>query len=139
MKTKRYSEICIKDGNMHDDIRKEKNVKIDSIYNDNMDYVLNNLGYIPQVKWFRTRSKTTLEVGMDLCLDYTIGYGYIVEVSKNIEDETKSDITKIELGNFLESLDIDITSKDEFNKKYNEYVLNWEKMTENVNENNFLK
>ena len=32
MKTKRYSEICIKHGNMHDDIKKEKSVKIDSKY-----------------------------------------------------------------------------------------------------------
>lgn len=139
MKTKRYSEICIKEGNMHDDIKKEKNVKIDSKYNENMSYILNNLGYIPQVKWFRTRSNASLEFGIDLFLDYTVGYGYIIEVSKNIEDSSKADITKIELGNFLESLDIDITSKDEFNKKYDEYILNWEKFTERVDENNFLK
>lgn len=139
MKTKRYSEICIKEGNMHDDIRKEKIVKIDSKYNDDMAYILNDLGYVPQVKWFRTRSKATLDFGIDFCLDYTVGYGYIIEVSKNIEDNTKYDLTKIELGNFLESLDIDITSKDEFDKKYDEYVLNWERFTQRVNENSFLK
>ena len=139
MKTKMYSEICLKEGKMHDDIKSEKIVKIDSKYNNNMEYVLNDLGYIPQVKWFRTRSKANLDFGIDLCLDYTVGYGYIIEVSKNIEDNSKSDLTKIELGNYLESLDIDITSKDEFNKKYNDYVLNWEKFTQKVDENNFLK
>lgn len=139
MKTKRYSEICIKHGNMHDDIKKEKSVKIDSKYNDDMAYILNDLGFIPQIKWYRTRSKANLDVGIGLCLDYTVGYGYIIEVTKNIEDISKSDLTKIELGNFLESLDIDITSKEEFDKKYNEYVLNWEKFTEKVDEINFLK
>ena len=56
MKTKRYSQICLKEGNLHDDVRNEKNIKIDAKYTDNISYVLWNLGYITHVKWFRTRS-----------------------------------------------------------------------------------
>ncbi len=139
MKTKTYSEICIKEGNIHDDIKEEKTVKIDSKYNDNMTYILDKLGYVPEVKWYRTRSTAKLDFDINICLDYTVGYGYIIEVSKKIDDSKKFDLTKIELGNFLESLDIDITSKDKFNEKYNEYILNWRTLTEKVNDNNFLK
>ena len=97
------------------------------------------VGLYDVISGLSVKSKANLDVGIGLCLDYTVGYGYIIEVTKNIEDISKSDLTKIELGNFLESLDIDITSKEEFDKKYNEYVLNWEKFTEKVDEINFLK
>ena len=39
------------------------------------------------------------------------------DVKDATEDEEKVDTTKIELGNLLESLDINITTKEEINKK----------------------
>lgn len=139
MKTKRYSEICLKSGSMHDEARNEKIVRIESKYSSDMSDILELLNYKPKVKWYRTRSTAILDFGIELCLDYTVGYGYIIEVGKNIEDRSKVDLTKIELGNFLESLDIDITSKEEFNKKYEDYILNWDRLTLKKDEESFLK
>lgn len=129
MKTKRYCELCIDE---------DKSVKIDEKYTNNMSHVLNSLGYIPDVKWFRTRSKANLDFGISLYLDYIVGYGYIIQVSKEVEDNTKLDLTKIELGNFIESLDIDILNDEELDKKHEEYVLNWDRLTRNVDEQSFL-
>lgn len=130
MKTKRYCEFCI---------NQDRVVKIDAKYTNNMSYTLNSLGYIPNVKWFRTRSEANLDFGMSMYLDYIVGYGYIIEVSKEVEENAKSDLTKIELGNFIESLDIDILKDEELSKKHEEYVLNWERLTGTIDEENFLR
>lgn len=139
IKTKRYCELCIKQGDMHDSIKNEKVVKIDTEYMENLSDILYSLGYIPEVKWFRTRSSAKLDFGFDMCLDYTVGYGYIIEISKDIEDENNVDLAKIELGNFLESLDIDLTPKEVFDEKYQEYTSNWIELTSKVDEEKFLK
>ena len=106
---------------------------------DNMSYILDSLGYVSNLKYYRTRSRAKLEYGIELYLDYIVGYGYIIEVVKDVQDESKIDLTKIELGNFLESLDINVMSEKELDKRREEYVLNWDMLTRNVNEQNFLK
>lgn len=130
MKTKMYCELCIDES---------RTVKIDEKYTNNMSYILHSLGYIPNLKYFRTRSKAKLEYGIELYLDYIVGYGYIIEVAKDVQDEGKVDLTRIELGNFLESLDVDIMDKNELDKRKEEYILNWNMLTRNVDEQNFLK
>ena len=130
MKTKMYCELCINES---------KIVKIDTKYTDNMSYILDSLGYVPNLKYYRTRSRAKLEYGIEIYLDYIVGYGYIIEVVKDVQDESKIDLTRIELGNFLESLDINVMSEKELDKRREEYVLNWDMLTRNVNEKNFLK
>lgn len=130
MKTKTYCELCINES---------KIVKIDEKYTDNMSYILDSLGYVPNLKYYRTRSRAKLEYEIELYLDYIVGYGYIIEVVKDVQDEANVDLTKIELGNFLESLDVDIINKDELDKRKEEYILNWNMLTRNVDEQNFLK
>lgn len=129
IRTKRYCGLSFK----------EKIVKIDNEYLENMDYILNSIGLIPSVKWYRTRSKANLEYEISINLDYVVGYGYLLEVNKIIQDKSKIDTTKIELGNFIESLDIELLDQSIINKKYDEYTLNWERLTNKVNEEIFLK
>lgn len=129
IRTKRYCGLSFK----------EKIVKIDNEYLENMDYILNSIGLIPSVKWYRTRSKANLEYEISINLDYVVGYGYLLEVNKIIQDKSKIDTTKIELGNFIESLDIELLDQSIINKKYDEYTLNWERLTNKVSEEIFLK
>ena len=129
IRTKRYCGLSFK----------EKIVKIDNEYLENMDYILNSIGLIPSVKWYRTRSKANLEYEISINLDYVVGYGYLLEVNKIIQDKSKIDTTKIELGNFIESLDIELMDQSIINKKYDEYTLNWERLTNKVSEEIFLK
>lgn len=129
IRTKRYCGLSFK----------EKIVKIDNEYLENMDYILNSIGLIPSVKWYRTRSKANLKYEISINLDYVVGYGYLLEVNKIIQDKLKIDTTKIELGNFIESLDIELLDQSIINKKYDEYTLNWERLTNKVSEEIFLK
>lgn len=139
IQTKRYCQLCVKSNDLEQDVNSEKNVIIENKYASNMHEILNVLNYIPTVKWYRTRSKASLDFGIELYLDYIVGYGYMIKLLKTIEDEEKVDTTKIELGNLLESLDINITTKEEINKKYEEYILNWDRLTQIIDEESFLK
>ncbi len=129
IRTKRYCGLSFK----------EKIVKIDNEYLENMDYILNSIGLIPSVKWYRTRSKANLEYEISINLDYVVGYGYLIEVNKIIQDDSKIDITKIELGNFIESLDIELLDQSIIKEKYDEYILNWKRLTNKVSEEIFLR
>lgn len=129
IKTKRHCKILIDD----------RDINIDTCYTKNMSYLLEHLGYFPRIKWFRTRSIAKLDYEIQLCLDYVKDFGYIIQLSKIVENSKKEDLTKIELGNFLESIDIDITNNEELNKRYEEYILNYEKIIDNINEEIFLK
>lgn len=129
MKTKRY---CSLDSS-------ENYVKIESKYSKSMENILKSIGYEPSVKWYRTRSKAKLDYDILINLDYVVGYGYLIELSKDIDENVEHDLIKIELGNFLESLDIEILEDKKMKEKYDEYVLNWDRLTYKVSEESFFK
>ena len=129
MKTKRY---CSLDSG-------KNYVRIDSKYSKSMEDILKSIGYEPSVKWYRTRSKAKLEYDILINLDYIVGYGYLVEISKHLDENREHDLTKIELGKFLESLDIEILDDEKMKEKYDEYVLNWDRLTYKVSEESFFK
>lgn len=129
IRTKRYCGL----------IFNERIVKIDNQYLENMEYILDSIGLIPSVKWYRTRSKANLEYEISINLDYVVGYGYLIELSKDIDENVEHDLIKIELGNFLESLDIEILEDKKMKEKYDEYVLNWDRLTYKVSEESFFK
>lgn len=139
IKTKTYSKICFNTSNIHENIQDKKIVQIDKEYTSNMSDILETLKYFPKVKWYRTRNVAKLEFGIEMHLDYIIGYGYILKVKKQVDDSSKLDISKIELGNFLESLNVDITQKKELDEKFDEYILNWDIYTKDVKEDIFLR
>ena len=60
-------------------------------------------------------------------------------LSKDIDENVEHDLIKIELGNFLESLDIEILEDKKMKEKYDEYVLNWDRLTYKVSEESFFK
>ena len=91
------------------------------------------------MKWYRTRSKAKLDYDIFINLDYIVGYGYLIELSKDIDENVEHDLIKIELGNFLESLDIEILDDEKMKEKYDEYVLNWDRLTYKVSEESFFK
>lgn len=103
-----------------------------------MENILKSIGYETSVKWYRTRSKAKLDYDIFINLDYVVGYGYLIELSKDIDENVEHDLIKIELGNFLESLDIEILEDKKMKEKYDEYVLNWDRLTYKVSEESFL-
>jgi hypothetical protein len=60
-----------------------------------------------------------------VCLDFTKGYGYIIELEKMCTEDTKAQEFEL-LKQKLTSLDVEISSKEEFNEKYLYYKDNWQ-------------
>ncbi len=61
-------------------------------------------------------------------LDYTKGYCYIIELEKMSEEDNKEKILE-ELKTKLNSLNIPLTPKEEFSRKYEDYKENWQEFT----------
>lgn len=138
MLTKDFSKLWLKKGEIHDDAREEVEVKIDNEYRNELLKLLNLLGYEVEIKWFRKRIETQYK-GYYLTIDFSAGYGYIVEIEKMVEEESLIEKTKIELENILIDLGIDISPKEEFVEKYKDYKINWYEYTKSVDEELFLE
>ena len=61
-------------------------------------------------------------------LDFTKGYGYIIELEKMSSEDNKEKEYE-NLRQKLKSLGIEITSKEEFDKKFLYYKENWKILT----------
>ena len=60
-------------------------------------------------------------------LDYTKGYGHIIELEILTDEQNKESALK-SLKEKIASLKIEITPKETFNEKYNYYKENWQKL-----------
>ena len=121
-----YSKIWLKKGKIHDDYREEIEIKFDKDYFEQLERMFSALGFNVDVKWFRTRHTFKWQ-GISVMVDYTKGYGYIIELEKMSTEEEKEKTLEL-LKQKLRILNIPLTSKEEFTKKYQYYRNNWEKL-----------
>ena len=63
-------------------------------------------------------------------LDYTKGYGYIIELERISSEKEKEKIFEM-LKKKLIKLNVNLTPKEEFDRKYKYYKKNWKKLVEN--------
>ena len=139
MKTKDYTQLWLKTGKMHEESRLEKVVKVDNKYTDELESMLGLLDYDVDIKWYRTRSKIQLDENAEMCIDYTVGYGYILEIEKQVADEANVEQAKNLLEEDFKKLGIEVSKKEDFDNRYKDYVANWKEYTQDVDEANFLK
>ncbi len=121
-----FSKIWLKQGKMHDEFREEIEIKFNKEDFNKLEKLFLTLGFNISIKWFRTRN-TFKWNEISVMLDYTKGYGYIIELEKISNNENKEAILN-ELKEKLKSLDIEQTPKEEFDKKYIYYKENWESL-----------
>ncbi len=126
-KNKSFSKIWLKKGQIHDDWREEVEVKIKKEDFEKAKSLLEGIGLGEDVVWLRKRKKFLWKNGIKVCLDDTKGYGYIIELEKKVDAE-KSKETHQVLVRELEALGIKITSKEEFQSKFNYYRKNCKKL-----------
>lgn len=125
-KNKKYSKIWFKSGKIHQSIRKEFEIIVPrSDFNKLLELFL-ALGYKVDIKWFRKRSEFKWK-GIKVFLDYTKGYGYIIELEKLTTKKDHHAILK-DLKTKLKKLNILQTSKKEFDQKFNYYKKHWRKL-----------
>jgi len=60
-------------------------------------------------------------------VDYTKGYGYIIEVEKKTEGSKRQEIKEL-LASRLEELGVALTPRDKFEKQYQYYKRHWKKL-----------
>ena len=113
--TNTYSKIWMKRGRLHDDSREEIEVKLAKVDFSKLKEIFKALGHNVEIKWFRKRH-TFLWGNITVMLDYTKGYGYIIELEKMIDDKNTED-TLLLLRNKLKELGVQETSKEEFNQR----------------------
>lgn len=125
-KNKFFSKIWLKKGKIHDDQREEIEIKFDKDKFDELEKLFLSLGMGVEIKWFRKRHAFEWQ-GVDVSIDYTKGYGYIVELERMADEENKDSVLT-ELKQKLDSLGISLTPKEEFNEKYEQYKKNWKEL-----------
>ena len=127
-KNNQGAKIWLKKGKMHDDSREEIEIFTEEKSFDELMKLFNELGYNVEIKWLRERKQFNWD-GIKVCLDYTKGYGYIIELEKKTDEEHKEEILA-ELKKRLNELNIPLTSKEEFNERFNYYKENWRRLIE---------
>jgi len=120
------SKIWMKKGQLHDDAREEIEIKTNVEDFDKAKKIFNSIGLNTEIKWLRDRKQFNWNE-IKVCLDYTKGYGYIIELEKMGTKEDKEKILE-ELKQKLNQLNIPLTPKEIFKEKYDYYKENWRKL-----------
>ena len=116
--------LLFKKGKIHDEIKEEISIKFKREEFEDLEKLFLHLGLKIQAKWFRKRIEFKWN-DINVCLDDTKGYGYILELEKISDELNKNKDLKI-LNKRLKELGIDLTPRDEFDKKYENYLKNWQ-------------
>ncbi|MDP2628315.1 MAG: CYTH domain-containing protein, partial [Nanoarchaeota archaeon] len=133
-KNKFYSKIWLKKGKIHDEAREEIEIKSNKEDFDKMEKLFEVLGYDTEIKWFRNRKEFDWN-GIKISLDYTKGYGYIIELEKMVSDDKKEKALE-DLKVRLKELGIELTSREKFDETYKNYKENWKSLIEESDREN---
>lgn len=119
--------LILKEGKIHDDFRKEFEIRLAREDFDSMKELLESLGYEVEIEWYRNRLAYRGD-GMEILLDDTRGYGKILELEK-MAQEGKEKETHDELVRGMERFGIrELTSREEFDRRYENYKQNWKRL-----------
>ena len=121
-----FSKIWIKEGNIHDEHRKETEIRFAKERFEALEKLFLALGYEIDIKWFRKRNEFKWK-GITVAIDDTKSYGYIIELEKMSSGGDKEEIYK-ELLTRLDELGVIITPKEEFARKFKEYKDTWREL-----------
>lgn len=126
-KNKNAAKLIFKTGRVHDEQRGEVEVKIDKEDYDNLQLIARELGLNPEIIWYRDRKVFQWE-DVEVSMDYTKGYGYILELEKLSNEAHKDHDLKL-LKSKLRTLRIKLTSREDFEKAFEHYKKNWRELT----------
>ena len=125
-KSTTHSKVWYKAGKLHDEQRQEIEVRARRDDFPEFERLFKALGYKTYIKWIRNRKEFEWN-GVSVMLDYTKGYGYILELEKK-SDESNKDKDLTMLKERFAELGLQPSPKDEFDRKYREYSANWDKL-----------
>lgn len=123
-----YAKLWLKKGKIHDRHREEFEVKFAREDFDNLEKLLEALGYEVEIKWFRDRKRFQWD-GTKVTLDITRGYGFIIELEK-LTDSGDEDKIHSELEDKMKELGVEVTPRKVFDTRFEQYKKNWRSLTE---------
>ena len=112
-----------KSGKVHNHQREEIEIKFDKDDFSKSERLLKLLGFDVGIKWFRERTDFKWN-DISISVDFTKGYGYILELEKMSSEQDKEK-TEEYLKEILKSLNLELTPREEFEKKFKYYKENW--------------
>ncbi len=121
-----FTKIVLKQGKIHDEAREELEIKVDRDQFESLEKLFIGLGYPIKIKWFRTRHTFDWQ-GIKVMLDYTKGYGYIIELEK-MTSEAEKDLALLHLKQKMADLSIALTPRAVFDEKFKNYEQNWQQL-----------
>lgn len=121
-----FSKVWLKKGKIHDDQREEIEIKFDKEHFDQLEKLFISLGFSVEIKWFRKRHTFKWQ-DINVMVDYTRGYGFIIELEKMSSEKDKENTLEL-LKQKLNSLNIQQTPKEKFDKEYQNYKTNWKNL-----------
>lgn len=127
-KNKFFSKIWMKKGYMHSESREEIEIKTDKEDFEKLQKIFAAAGHNVKIKWLRKRHEFSWN-DISVCLDYTKGYGYIIELEKMCSENDKEETIDL-LKQKLAQLQIKLTSREEFERQFKYYEQNWKNLIE---------
>ncbi|MEK6846509.1 MAG: CYTH domain-containing protein [Nanoarchaeota archaeon] len=121
-----FSKIWMKRGRIHDDCREEIEIRFPREDFEKLEKLFVSLGFAVQIKWFRKRHTFQWEK-VEVMLDFTKGYGHIIELEKK-SDEAEKELVLQELKEKLQQLSLPLTPKEEFDQRYQYYKEHWREL-----------
>jgi predicted adenylyl cyclase CyaB len=125
-KTNNTAKLWLKGGKLHQKSREDIVVRCQKDDFENLEILLLRLGYKPEIKWFRKRNNFLWQ-GITVSLDFTRGYGYIIELEKMGDLKSSGKNYNLLLAK-LGELGVKLTPKAEFDRKFAYYKKNWKKL-----------
>ncbi len=122
-----YSKVWMKKGKMHKEFREELEIILPRKDFKKLQSLFSDLGYDTKVKWLRKRINY-LWKGITVSLDYSKGYGYIIELEKMVTNPKNKKAALKMLNKAMKELGIKQTSKSTFDKKLRYYEKHWKKL-----------
>ena len=117
------AKVWLKKGKLHQNAREELEIKVPGRDFDKLKALFLALGYKIEIGWQRTRNNFQYK-GFTLAVDFTKGYGYILEVEKMTAPKKKTETLK-KIYQIFEKLGVSRSLKEEFEKKFARYKKNW--------------
>lgn len=115
--------LILKEGRIHDEGREEIEIALPKKSFADLENLLERLGFKVKIRWYRKRRVYQWR-GVRVYLGITLGYGQVIELEKMVTLEGKDKVHQ-RLTKMLEGLKVDITPKEEFEKRFAHYAQNW--------------
>lgn len=122
----KHSYLILKEGKVHDTKREEIEITLPRYEFFHLEKLLTSLGFSVKVRWYRS-SLIYKWKSVKVFLWITKGYGWLIEFEK-ITTSQKADFAYEQLITLAESLKIQITPRQELERRFAYYVNNWKKL-----------